>query len=880
MKIRFYLAMAATALAITNCSHEEEMPQVVSQPKSFTATIEGSSRSAVNESGAFSWTYGDKFSVYTGAGTFDVYANSETDVNTFTFQSEGNDAEAGTPKDYAIYPAGSHSISNGAVTVNLPASYTHGSTNAPMLASIAEGSTNLSFKHLGGLMCFHVEGVPADATSFVFTMTDTPITGNYTVTEGQINASTETVNNDNSVSITFEASNEARNMTFYVPLPVGTYGKYTVAIQGGSNSNLSHESTNVSNTIGRRTLLVMPTFKVENDELKKGAGSTIAVTEQEQEASISGNQSLTISTTGTSSDANATLKLNYTPQKGNATLSLSDGSDDNTAPTTSAATVEVTPTTTETAIETLNINTPTLTVKLGAGKYGTVEALTATETLIIGKNATIETLVLNGGSLQVDAAATIENIVVKNKASLITALSVCDKVKLGADIEGLTEILVISKDDFVLDGDNHSIKSSAGRVINVTGANGVTIKNLTIEGTGERGINIIQNSTDVTVENVTATVANYAVSIASSAANAVVNITQSTLTGLNVVNISAESSQITITDTNLTCNDQNDAENYAAIAFNKDAKNSTVTVSGGKIEVKGDSYGYSSVPEGASITFDSTTGTTTGSEDSFYIEYGNYQYSFNTLEDAIATVKDNETIVMSKNYTVSQTVTIEMEKNFTLDLNGKTLYIDAAEDATVCTDLKNNGTLVIKNGKIEAAEKENSRRCIYNYGTMTINGVEFTQQYSEKGAAINNEGTLIIENATVNAVYYSIWTSGKNAVTTVESGTFTTTNDVNNRNTWAYTVTALNGSQFIANGGSFTGNHGVISVTGGGKATLNKGTYHCTAEYTGNSDWTLYAEGSGSTITYNETECTVTNNNTAGISKTVDEGTITTSDNE
>ena len=463
MKIRFYLALAAAALVMTNCSKDEEMQQTVNAPKSFTATIEGASRSAVDETtGGFSWTYGDKISVWNGT-SFDVYANSEADVNTFV--AEGN---AGDATGYAIYPSGGHNISDNTVTVNLPATYSYGSTNAPMLAEVSGSS--LAFKHLAGVMRFQVNSVPVGASSFVFTMTDTPVTGDYTVTDGQINASTATVSSDNTVTITFDALATAQNMTFYVPLPVGTYGAYKVEIKG-ENIDLSHESTSVTNTIGRRTLLLMPVYTCESNSLKKGEGNTIDVTAQD--TSVSGNQSLTINVPD-NTEATATLVLNYTPQEGNATLSLSDNSTE-TEPQTSVATVKVQPADNNVAVETLNINTPTLTVELGAGQYGTVEALTATETLVIGEGVTIETLVLNGGSLQVNEAATIGEIVVKDEAGLKTAIAAGGKVVLGADVDLAAGLWIGS--DCEIDLNGYYIKRTTGGAIYVK-----TGKSLTIGG--------------------------------------------------------------------------------------------------------------------------------------------------------------------------------------------------------------------------------------------------------------------------------------------------------------------------------------------------------------------------------------------------------------
>jgi len=216
---------------------------------------------------------------------------------------------------------------------------------------------------------------------------------------------------------------------------------------------------------------------------------------------------------------------------------------------------------------------------------------------------------------------------------------------------------------------------------------------------------------------------------------------------------------------------------------------------------------------------------------------------------------------LTQDITLTEALSLPEDKSLYLDLNGKTITLDGS-NAEEVVEIKNYGTLNIFNGKIEAANHENSRRCIYNYGTMTIGmeggsqPVEFVQRYNMKGAAINNEGNMTIKNATVNAVYYSIWNSGENAEIVVNSGTYTTTNDVEVRDTWAYAVNNINGAKMTINGGSFTGNHGVVAATTGAEVTLNDGTFNCTATYTGNSDWTLYA-GDQAYLEYND-DCTLT----------------------
>ncbi len=225
-----------------------------------------------------------------------------------------------------------------------------------------------------------------------------------------------------------------------------------------------------------------------------------------------------------------------------------------------------------------------------------------------------------------------------------------------------------------------------------------------------------------------------------------------------------------------------------------------------------------------------------------------------SLEAAVANGGD---IRLTGDITLSgDELNVATGKNVNLDLNGKTLTVNALDP------IENNGKMTIANGKVVANYGEDTRRCIYNYGEMTINGVEFVQTYDKKGAAINNAGKMIINDAIVDAVFYSIWNSGPNAELTINGGNYTTTNNVDVRDEWAYAVVCRNGAKMTINGGSFVGNHGVIAAEGG-EVVLNGGTYHCTATYTGNSDWTLYAADGGS-IRYNAAACKVTSANPSG----------------
>lgn len=224
------------------------------------------------------------------------------------------------------------------------------------------------------------------------------------------------------------------------------------------------------------------------------------------------------------------------------------------------------------------------------------------------------------------------------------------------------------------------------------------------------------------------------------------------------------------------------------------------------------------------------------------------------LEDVAA---QGGNAVLTADLTLSaQELNVAEGKTVTLDLGGKTLTVAALDP------IKNNGTMTIANGKITAGAAENTRRCVYNYGTMTIDGVEFVQAYSKKGAAINNEGVMTINDAVVDAVFYSVWTSGANAVTTINGGSFTTTNDVSDKETWAYAIRSLSGSKTVIYDATVVGNHGCVAADTKAEVEVNSGKYNCTATYTGNSDWVFYAEDA--TLTYDANACELTTANPNG----------------
>lgn len=445
---------------------------------------------------------------------------------------------------------------------------------------------------------------------------------------------------------------------------------------------------------------------------------------------------------------------------------------------------------------------------------------------------------------------------------------------INLDVTRAPSPLVISK-NVVLDGNGYTLTSTASRAINVSGADNVVIKNATIVATGERAINVIQNTKNVYIENVTATAANYTVNVAGSASGAKVTIKDSDLTGLNVVNVGGSDVVVEVHNTKILCNDQTDIEPYSALALNKDAVNSSIKATNCELVVLGDSFGGSNTAAGSTIEFVNCTGTTTVRDAKFAIVYGNYHYSFSTFENALSKALAGETILVTKDLELSGSeMHVPADKNIVVDLNGKTVTVKSLDP------IKNRGTMTLKNGRVVADNSENTRRCVYNYGTMIIEDVEFVQTYNKKGAAINNEGKMTLNDVTVDAVYYSVWAKGANVETVINGGSFTTTNVIGLEGGHAYAILTSGGAKLTVNNAEVTGNHGVVcAYDEGSVATINSGKFTLASpSFTegGNSSWVFYAALKGE-VKYNEAACelVVPASKTNGVNTTEEEGKIT-----
>lgn len=452
MKSRFFLAMATLSLLMAGCENNDFRESgLLSGNVRIKATMEQkeATRSLVDDSGKFTWATGDKISVFTSTS-----ANRE-----FTLSSGNGETEATfggtlvgdeTMSTCAVYPYNAgHTVSETTLTVTLPAEYGDfdtdyaPNTHAIMVAKIgaAQSQTslsNLDFKHLGGVLRFAIDNMPEGAAQFVFTATDKDVTGTFTASlvdaEPVINAGSSAATN-NTVTIKFKPLTAATDgMTFYVPLPVGTYAGFSIAVKNQDGTQLASFSTDKTNTLNRRTLARIPKLRFTSvgGSLENAEANVSSNTEVE-----SALDNISSSTTNPVLDLNASsavtefnlpesftsesttsseLNINYSAAPSTIKVTENNYSGGTTSSNDSKGEVNITiPAATSGNAPAVTIQTPTLTAGLyategGTATYGDVTATTANNTLIVGNGVTIQKLTVNGGNVRVKGNAKIETL--------------------------------------------------------------------------------------------------------------------------------------------------------------------------------------------------------------------------------------------------------------------------------------------------------------------------------------------------------------------------------------------------------------------------------------------------------------------------------------
>lgn len=136
--------------------------------------------------------------------------------------------------------------------------------------------------------------------------------------------------------------------------------------------------------------------------------------------------------------------------------------------------------------------------------------------------------------------------------------------------------------------------------------------------------------------------------------------------------------------------------------------------------------------------------------------------AYNTLADAIAAVKDGETITLARNVTDAKGMSVPGGKNFTVDFNGKIYTVGGPGAGSSGTEtnafqLLKGSAITFKNGTINVgkdAVQKNVKRIIQNYADLTLENMTFeTQnlgQYEDYALSFNNGNIVFKGNTSIH----------------------------------------------------------------------------------------------------------------------------------
>jgi hypothetical protein len=128
----------------------------------------------------------------------------------------------------------------------------------------------MAFKQVGGVMRFPITNMPREAT-LIFTMPDKTITGEFPlelVTAGE--AAMVAGTTASQVIINYSSDTDGQDVEFNLPVPTGTYNKFTLEIKANDGTQIYTKSYKKDNVVERATLLNMKKIKLNAADLGIG----------------------------------------------------------------------------------------------------------------------------------------------------------------------------------------------------------------------------------------------------------------------------------------------------------------------------------------------------------------------------------------------------------------------------------------------------------------------------------------------------------------------------------------------------------------------------------------------------------------------------------
>lgn len=438
---KLFVFISAVLLALIGCTEEDVVKQSLSIGKiqaSFEDEI--SSRLAVGEGNALSWSTGDAFTMFRVSGQHaDWTLEGEGGATIGVFV--GLEPEGTTNLVGAAFPASaSPNFNNYELTMTLPAEldYQPGICNLPMWAWVYSLDDKISFKHLGAMLKIDFKDIPEGFNQMIVTA-DKPIAGTFSTDFSQQDVLSYKENGSNSVIIKNFATNsdEDNDRMFYLPLPVGVYNSLNVSISDGTNTI---SIANWKNRIIERKKVYFAslTYRVLEAAGNETLTPTLISAALSEIVDVTPNATVDIAGEIKAEDVAITIPteakkvtLNFVeiPNTEAAPLKIVQENTDDTNQLTISL-----PTSNEAKTE-VDIETPTTTVNIEGGNYAKIVAHTAANTLVLGKGTTVKDIVVKGGNVALRGGTMAEN------GSIIRAEGVDETIRVSViELDGLSTI--------------------------------------------------------------------------------------------------------------------------------------------------------------------------------------------------------------------------------------------------------------------------------------------------------------------------------------------------------------------------------------------------------------------------------------------------------
>ena len=278
------LILVCAAILSVGCAkveREDPAPEKGKRHLTLRATVdEPGTRLSVTNSGKFSWQQDDEIVYLTESdGSYNDPKSAQTysDAPTGDFEIELDEDET---VRYAMYPLSEFSkfsTSANAHVFGLDDNYVYklGSTYMPMLGSNFtiddDNMMKASFRAVGGVLKLTVKNFPVDEEDIEYLRLSVPnkkITGAFPILEDSDGVKyIETVDNTsetNHIDFFFRGGYYEKTMTFYFPLPCGTYNNLKFTLFDGEGGHIFSKTAQIDGglTVHRNEVITAPTLNL------------------------------------------------------------------------------------------------------------------------------------------------------------------------------------------------------------------------------------------------------------------------------------------------------------------------------------------------------------------------------------------------------------------------------------------------------------------------------------------------------------------------------------------------------------------------------------------------------------------------------------------